>query len=82
MLYVLGNPQKRDTDVRISPVQFLCDRKLGIRDEKHGTVIKELISDWFLLVRQKILTHGYETNVTRTTTRTMKRDIGGIKMSM
>jgi len=68
--------------MRISPVQFLCDRELGIRDEKHGIVIKELISDWFLLARQKMLTHGYETNVTRTTTRTMKRDIGGIEMSM
>jgi len=41
VLYVLGNPQKRDIDVRISPVQFLRDRELGIRDEKHGIVIKE-----------------------------------------
>jgi len=34
VLYVLDNQQKRDTDVRISPVQFLCDREFGIRDEK------------------------------------------------
>jgi len=53
-LYVLGNPQKRDTDVYISPVQFLRDRKLGIRDEKHGIVIKEPVSDWSLLARQKV----------------------------
>jgi len=54
VLYVLGNPQKRDTDVRISPVQFLRDRELSIRDEKHGIVIKEPISDWSLLARQKV----------------------------
>jgi len=54
VLYVLGNPQKRDTDVYISPVQFLRDRKLGIRDEKHGIVIKEPVSDWSLLARQKV----------------------------
>ena len=45
VLYVLGNPQKRDTDVRISPVQFLRDRELGIRNKKHGIVIKEPVSD-------------------------------------
>jgi len=46
VLYVLlDNPQKRDTDVRISPVQFLCDRELDIRDEKFGIVIKELVSN-------------------------------------
>jgi len=45
VLYVFDNPQKRDTDVRISPVQFLCDRELDIRDEKFGIVIKELVSN-------------------------------------
>jgi len=45
VLYVFGNPQKRDTDVRISPVQFLRDRELDIRDEKHGIVIKKPVSD-------------------------------------
>jgi len=54
VLYVLDNPQKRNTDVRISPVQFLRDRELDIRDEKHGIVIKELVSDWSLLARQKV----------------------------
>jgi len=54
MLYVLSNPQKRDTDVRISSVQFLRDRELGIRDEKHGIVIKEPVSDWSLLARRKV----------------------------
>jgi len=45
VLYVLGNPQKRkNTDVRISPMQFLRDRELGIRDEKHGIVIKEPVT--------------------------------------
>ena len=54
MLYVLGKLQKTDIDVRISPVQFLRDRELGIRDEKHEVVIKELVSDWSLLARQKV----------------------------
>jgi len=54
MLYVLDNPQKRDIDVRISPVQFLHDRELGIRDEKHRIVIKEPVSDWSLFARQKV----------------------------
>jgi len=54
VLYVFGNPQKRDTDVRISSVQFLCDRELGIHDEKHGIIIKELVSDWSLFARQKV----------------------------
>jgi len=54
VLYVLDNPQKRDTDVRISPVQFLRDREFGICDEKHGIVIKEPVSDWSLLARQKV----------------------------
>ena len=54
MLYVLSNLQKRDIDARISPVQFLRDRELGISGEKHGTVIREPISDWSLLVRQKV----------------------------
>ena len=36
--------KKRDTDMRISPVQFLRDRELGIHDEKHGIVIKEPVS--------------------------------------
>ena len=40
--------------MRISPVQFLRDRELGIRDEKHGTVIKEPISDWSLFAQQKV----------------------------
>jgi len=46
VLYVLGNPQKRDTGVRISPMQFLHDRELG--DEKHG-IIKEPVSDWIFI---------------------------------
>ena len=50
VLYVLGNLQKRDIGARISPVQFLRDRELGIRGEKHGTVIRESVSDWSLLV--------------------------------
>jgi len=54
VLYVFDNPQKRDTDVRISPVQFLRNREFGIRDEKHGIVIKEPVSDWSLLARQKV----------------------------
>jgi len=54
VLYVLDNPQKRDTDVRISPVQFLHDREFSISDEKHGIVIKDPVSDWSLLVRQKV----------------------------
>ena len=29
VLYVLGNLQKRDISVQISPVQFLRDRELG-----------------------------------------------------
>ena len=33
VLYVLGNLQKRDTGARISPVQFLRERELGIRGE-------------------------------------------------
>ena len=45
VLYVLGNLQKRDTGARISPVQFLHDRELGIRGEKHGIVIREPVSD-------------------------------------
>ena len=44
VLYILGNPQKRDTGVRILPMQFLHDRELGIRDEKHE-IIKEPVSD-------------------------------------
>jgi len=79
VLYVLGNPQKRDTDVRISPVQFLRDRELGICDEKHEIVIKEPVSDC-LYSRDRKCTHGYETNVTRTIS--MKRDIDGIEMSV
>ena len=54
VLYILGNLQKRDTDVWISPVQFLRDQELGIRDKKHEVVIKEPISDWSLLARQKV----------------------------
>jgi len=54
VLYVLDNPQKRDTYVRISPVQFLHDREFSIRDEKHGIVIKDPVSDWSLLARQKV----------------------------
>ena len=54
VLYVLGNLQKRDIGARISPVQFLRNRELGIRGEKHGTVIREPVSDWSLLVRQKV----------------------------
>jgi len=46
VLYVLGNPQKRHTGVRISPMQFLHDRELG--DEKHG-IIKEPVSDWIFI---------------------------------
>jgi len=53
VLYVLGNLQKRDIGARISPVQFLRDRELGIRGEKPGTVIREPVSDWSLLARQK-----------------------------
>ena len=44
VLYVLGNLQKRDTGARIS-VQFLRDRELDIRGEKHGIVIREPVSD-------------------------------------
>jgi len=51
VLYVLDNPQKRDTDVRISPVQFLRDREFH---EKHGIVIKKLVSTWSLFARQKV----------------------------
>ena len=54
MLYVLSNLQKRDIDARISPVQFLRDRKLGIRGEKPGTVIREPIFAGPLFVRQKV----------------------------
>ena len=36
VLHVLGNPQKRDISVRISLVQFLSDRELDIRGEKHN----------------------------------------------
>jgi len=46
--------RKKETDVRISPVQFLRDPELGIRDEKHEIVIKEPVSDWSLLARQKV----------------------------
>jgi len=67
---------KKETDVRISPVQFLRDREFSIRDEKHGIVIKEPVSDWSLLARKR--THVYETNVTRTMS--MKRDISGIEI--
>ena len=73
----LGNLQKRDIGARISPVQFLRDRELGIRGEKHGTVIREPVSEGSLLARQKVY---YETNVTRTMN--MKRGIGGVEMSM
>ena len=45
MLHVLGNLQKRDISGRISPVQFLRNRELGIRGDKHGTVIREPVSD-------------------------------------
>ena len=45
VLYVLGNLQKRNTGVRISRVQFLRDRELSIRGEKHGIVIREPVSD-------------------------------------
>lgn len=54
VLYVLDNPQKRDIGVQISPVQFLRDRKLGIRNEKYGIVIRDSVSDWSLLARQKV----------------------------
>ena len=77
MLYVLGNLQKRDIGARISPVQFLRHRELGIRGEKHGTVIREPVSNWS---RDRKCIHGYETNVTRTMN--MKRDIGGIEISI
>jgi len=30
------------------------DRELGIRDKKHGIVIKAPVSDWSLLARQKV----------------------------
>jgi len=40
--------------VRISLVQFLRDRELGIRDKKHGIVIKEPISDWSLLATKNV----------------------------
>jgi len=40
--------------VRISPVQFLHNRELGIRDEKHEIVIKDPVSDWSLFARQKV----------------------------
>ena len=53
MLYVLSNLQKRDIDARISPVQFLRDRELGIRSEKPATVIREYILAGPLFVRQK-----------------------------
>jgi len=53
VLYVLGNLQKRDIGARISPVQFLRDRELGIRGEKSGTVIREHILAGPLFVRQK-----------------------------
>jgi len=65
--------KKEHIDERISPVQFLRDRELD--NEKHGIVIKEPVSDWSLLTRQKV--YGYETNVTMS----MKRDIG-IEMLM
>ena len=37
-------------------MQFLRDRELYIRGEKHGIVIREPVSDWSLLARQKV--HG------------------------
>jgi len=77
VLYVFDNLQKRDTDMRISTVQFLRDRELGICDEKHGIVIKESVSDC-LYSRDRKCIHDYETNVRRTMS--MKRDIGGIEM--
>ena len=54
VLHVLGNLQKRDIGARISPVQFLRDRELGICSEKHGTVIREPVSNWSLLARRKV----------------------------
>ena len=58
VMYVLGNPQKRDISVRISPVQILRDQELGINDEKYGIVIREPVSEWnsefSLLARQKV----------------------------
>jgi len=78
MLYVLGNPQKRDIDVRISPAQFLRNRELDIRGEKHGIVIRERSFLNGFYSRDRKYTHDYGTNVIRT----MKRDIGGIDMSM
>ncbi|KYN09648.1 hypothetical protein ALC57_18168 [Trachymyrmex cornetzi] len=57
VLNVLGNQRKRDVNgMRISPVQFLHDRELGIRGEKHGKVITEHVFDWSLLVRQRVYT--------------------------
>ncbi|KYN15058.1 hypothetical protein ALC57_12721 [Trachymyrmex cornetzi] len=57
VLNVLGNQRKRDINgMRISPVQFLRDRELGIRGEKHGKVITEHVFDWSLLARQRVYT--------------------------
>ncbi|KYN22225.1 hypothetical protein ALC57_05380 [Trachymyrmex cornetzi] len=57
VLYVLGNQRKKDiNDVRIPPVQFLRDRELGIRGEKHGKVITSSVSAWSLLARQRVYT--------------------------
>jgi len=66
--------------VLISPVQFLRDRELGIRDKKHEVVIKEKPFLTGLYSRDRKCTHSYETNVMRTMS--MKKDIDGIEMSM
>ncbi|KYN30349.1 hypothetical protein ALC57_00183 [Trachymyrmex cornetzi] len=57
VLRVLGNQRKRDINgMRISPVQFLRDRELGIRGEKHGKVITKHVLNWSLLARQRVYT--------------------------
>jgi len=76
VLYVLDNPQKRCANIA-GAIPTRSRIIVDIRDEKHGMVIKEPVSDWSLFARQKVY-HGYETNVTRTMS--MKRDIGGIEM--
>ena len=76
MLYVLGNPQKRDISVRISSMQFLRDRELGIHSKKHGSY--QRVSGLYSCDRK--YTHDYETNITRTMN--MKSDIDGIEMSI
>jgi len=47
VLYILGNPQKRDISVRISSMQFLRDRELGIHSKKQ----KLSESFWSLFAR-------------------------------